>query len=225
MMTPVRLALPRVGARRAVMATLGRVTGGPGEEQRAESRSSDRLLAARLAAGEPEALTEAYRQHVGLVFGMCRRVLHDDALAEDVTQEVFVHLWRHPERFDPRRGTLRSWLGLLAHHRSVDRVRQESRRTRREVGSDVPAGEEREVDEVLAAAWVSDRVRQALDQLPAEQRQAVVLAYWGERSYRQVALELGLPEGTVKSRVRLALRRLHALLAAEFSDKDTPAWT
>jgi RNA polymerase sigma factor (sigma-70 family) len=188
--------------------------------------TTERELAARLMAGDSDALAEAYRQYAGLVFGVCRRVLHDEALAEDVTQEVFVLLWQSPERFDPARGTLRTWLGLLAHRRSIDRVRAESRRSRREMRGETPAsvGGEVEVDNYLTAAWLSGRVRAALDKLPAEQRKAVVLAYYGGRSYRQVAAELAIPEGTAKSRLRQALGKLDTLLRAELTDQDTPAW-
>ncbi len=186
---------------------------------------ADRTLAARLALGDPAALAEAYRTHGGLVHGICRRVLRDSALAEDVTQEVFTHLWERPERFDPSRGTLETWLGLLAHRRSVDRVRAESRRARIESRVDVAEPVGTETEDYLTVVWMSTRVREALDLLPEEQRQVVVLAYYGERSYREVAKELGLPEGTVKSRVRLALRKLDALLREELCEQDRPAWT
>jgi RNA polymerase sigma factor (sigma-70 family) len=188
----------------------------------------DRVLAARLVGGESDALAEAYRLYAGLVFGVCQRVLRDDTLSEDVTQEVFVSLWQFPDRFDPARGSLRAWLGLLAHHRSVDRVRAERRHTERQLESHASAPRrydgEHNVESDVSAMWLSDRVRDAIAKLPAEQREAIVLAYFGDRSYRQVALELGVPEGTVKSRVRLALRRLDALLSSVLSDLDSPAW-
>jgi len=180
---------------------------------------------ARLAAGEPDALSEAYRQYAGLVLGLSRRVLRDETLAEDVTQEVFLFLWQHPERFDGSRGSLRSWLGLLAHRRAVDRVRSESRHTARDARSEPMDSITSDVDDYLHANWLSGRVRDAIDKLPSEQRQAIVLAYFGDRTYRQVAVELALPEGTVKSRVRLALRRLDALLRSDLSDQEAPAWT
>jgi RNA polymerase sigma factor (sigma-70 family) len=186
---------------------------------------SDRVLLARLMAGEPEALAEVYRRYVNVVFGVCQRVLRDERMAEDVAQEVFVFLWRCPERFDPSRGSLRAWLGLLAHHRSVDRVRVENRRSQRELQVEASELVVDHIDDEVAATWLADRIRAALEQLPDDQKQAVVLAYYGDRSYRQVAVELGIPEGTVKSRVRLALRRLSTLLGSDFSDQDAPAWT
>ncbi len=210
------------------LGTLGRVAvdaEDPWEGSRSRSVDSDRVLTARLTARESEALAEVYRRYVGLVLGVCRRVLHDETLAEDVTQEVFVFLWKFPNRFDPSRGSLRAWLGLLAHHRSVDRVRAENRRTRYEEQVDVSASAGHDVERDVTATWLSDRVRCALDKLPSEQRDAVVLAYYGDRSYRQVAVELDIPEGTVKSRVRLALRRLDTLLRSELADQDTLTWT
>jgi RNA polymerase sigma factor (sigma-70 family) len=207
------------------LGTLGRVAAEAGEARVVPGAvESDRVLAARLIARESEALAEAYRQYAGLVLGMCRRVLHDETLAEDATQEVFAFLWRFPDRFDPSRGSLRTWLGLLAHRRSVDRVRSENRRIRKEEQFDVPAPAVSDVENLVTATWLSDRVRHALERLPSEQREAVVLAYYGDRSYRQVAMELGIPEGTVKSRVRLALRRLDTLLRSELSDQDNMAW-
>jgi len=176
-------------------------------------------------ARESEALAEVYRRYAGLVLGVCRRVLRDETLAEDVTQEVFVFLWNFPDRFDPSRGSLRAWLGVLAHHRSVDRVRAESRRTRYEEHLDASASAGHDVEQEVTATWLCDRVRCALDKLPSEQKEAVVLAYYGDRSYRQVAIELDIPEGTVKSRVRLALRRLDTLLRPELGDQDTLTWT
>jgi RNA polymerase sigma factor (sigma-70 family) len=184
----------------------------------------DRRLAARLMAGDPEALAQAYAEFGGLVLGISQRVLRDERMAEDVTQEVFAFLWEHPERFDPTRGGLRSWLGLLAHRRSVDRVRTEARRTRLEALADAPRNEDAEGDDRLTREWISSRVRVALDRLPAKQREVLELAYFGGRSYREVANDLALPEGTVKSRVRMALSRMHDLLSAQLSEEELPAW-
>ena len=188
----------------------------------------DRELAARMVAGDAGALREVYDRYAGLVFGLARRVLCDDALAEDVTQEVFVSVWQQPERFDPTRGSLRAWLGVLAHRRSVDRVRREVRRTRGEARVEVPEtalGCDLDVDDALAREWLADRIRAALEQLPVEQREAVMLAYYGGRTYREVAVELEIPEGTAKSRLRLALAKLDEILKPLLSGQDAPAWT
>jgi len=190
--------------------------------------TDDLTLAARLVAADEGALAEAYERYAGLVYGLARRVLADEAMAEEVTQEVFVYLWEHPAKFDPTRGTMRSWLGVLAHRRSVDRVRVEARRSRREA-SVAPVGQvtdaQNEVDDELSRAWLAGCVREAIDRLPPEQREAVMLAYFGNRTYRQVATELAIPEGTAKSRLRLALAKLDDLLRPSLTDQDTPAWT
>jgi RNA polymerase sigma-70 factor (ECF subfamily) len=185
---------------------------------------ADRSLAARLAAGDPAALADAFREYGGVVFGVCRRVLRDARMAEDVTQDVFVFLWQHPERFDPERGSLRAWLGLLARARSIDRVRAEERRARREEASGPVVGRD-DFDDAVAVSWLSSAVRDALRQLPAEQRDAVVLAYYGDRTYRQVATELDIPEGTAKSRLRLAMAKLNTILSAQLAEAETRAWT
>jgi RNA polymerase sigma-70 factor (ECF subfamily) len=178
----------------------------------------DRLLAKRLAAGEEAALAEAYDLHAPLVYGLAQRVTDSRSAAEDITQDVFVYLWSHPERFDPDRGSLRAYLGVIAHRRSIDVLRSEGRRSRREV-ADAAAGARLEPSRQRPEAAVEDdiaaRVRRAVGKLPDQQRQAVSLAYFGGHTYRSVATELGIPEGTAKSRLRLALTRLSDLLAAE----------
>jgi RNA polymerase sigma factor (sigma-70 family) len=185
----------------------------------------DRALAARLATRDEAALADVYRHYAGLAFGVARRVLRDDLLAEDVTQEVFTYLWEHPERFDPSRGSIKAWVGLLAHRRSVDRVRLETRRSRSEAKLAGPQAIDLGTEQDLDAGWISERVERALASLPDEQRRVIECAYYRGRTYRQVAEELGIPEGTAKSRIRLALSRLNELLGAEIADDEVPAWT
>ena len=152
-------------------------------------------------------------------------VLRDELLAEDVTQEVFTYLWEHPERFDPSRGTLKAWVGLLAHRRSVDKVRAENRRARSEARTLDPPSVEPTAEHDLDTQWICAQVRRALETLPPEQRQVLVCAYYGGRTYRQVAKQLSIPEGTAKSRIRLALARLNEILRAEITEEGVPAWT
>ncbi|HET6794525.1 MAG TPA: sigma-70 family RNA polymerase sigma factor [Acidimicrobiales bacterium] len=171
----------------------------------------DGLLAARMAAGDEEALAEAFERFGALVYGLARRVTGDSSVAEDVVQEVFVALWKRPDRFDPERGSLRAYLGVQAHRRAVDAVRRDTRRSQREVrqfdgGSCAGHGDP------LDAAMVTEVVKEAIGRLPAEQRRVVELTYYGGRSNREVASFLGIPEGTVKSRLRLAQSKLGTLL-------------
>lgn len=177
---------------------------------------------ARLCAGEEAALGELYDQYASLVFGLALRVIGERRAAEDVCQDVFLYLWERPEVFDPERGSLRTWIGTLAHRRAVDHVRREEarrRRTAREAARRATA--EPDVDELAVALVSAERVRAALDVLPEEQRVAIHLAYFGGRTYRQVADELGIPEGTAKSRLRLGLRRVAAALTPD-DDEATP---
>ena len=177
---------------------------------------SDPELVGIISSRQPNseaALEETYRRHGDAVFGLALRVLHDRLLAEDVAQDVFLSLWRKPERFDPNRGKLRTFLLTMAHSRAVDRVRSEqSRRTREErehlkVVRSVPSIEDEVIDMHMA-----EYVRGALDTLSIDERRAIELAYFGGQSYRQVAVTLQQPEGTVKSRIRSGMKQLGRVL-------------
>ncbi len=176
---------------------------------------SDAALVVSIARWDQDALAEAYRRHSGAVFALARRVLDSAAQAEEVVQEAFVRLWTRPERFDPGRGSLRSYLLTEAHSRSVDLIRSESARRRRQdrasqrsVVADYDV--QREVDDVI----VAEQVREALQGLSDGEREAIELAYFGGYSYREVARQLGQPEGTIKTRIRTGLGRLRAGLTA-----------
>jgi RNA polymerase sigma-70 factor (ECF subfamily) len=175
---------------------------------------SDAALVMRISRYQQDALAEAYRRHAGAVFGLGRRLLSDSALAEEIVQEVFLRLWNQPEKFDPARGRLRAYLLAQCHGRSVDRLRAESSRRRREerdvrrtaeAGYDV----EHEVWDLEVASIVKD----AMVKLPSEERAAIELAYFGGKTYREVAVVLEQPEGTVKSRIRSGMRRMRTELA------------
>lgn len=177
----------------------------------------ERELRARLGAGDELALAEAYDQFSPMAYGLAVRVTGDRSAAEDVTQEVFLHLWQRPAAFDPDRGRLRTWLATMAHHRAVDHLRRAGVRERYAARAAV----EREPtpppnpEEAAVAAAVAKRVRVAVDELPDAQRTAVLLAYFEGRTFRQVAQLTGVPEGTAKSRLRLGLRRIAARLHSE----------
>jgi RNA polymerase sigma-70 factor (ECF subfamily) len=169
----------------------------------------------RLTARDPRALTEMYDQFGSYVFGLAARVIGDRRAAEDVTQDVFLQLWERPDAFDPERGRLRTFVGTLAHRRAIDLVRREEARRRRgarDAASVLPIPD---VDELAIAIVTAEHVRAEVEQLPTEQRAAIELAYFSGRTYRQVAEELGIPEGTAKSRMRLGLRRIADALAAK----------
>jgi len=169
----------------------------------------------RLAAGDESALNEVYDQYASFVYGLALRVIGDARAAEDVSQDVFVAVWQRPEAFDPERGSLRTWLGTLAHRRAVDYVRREEARRRRSERDASRRASVPDVEEIAVALVTAERVRDALDLLPDEQRRAIQLAYFGGKTYRQVAEVLGIPEGTAKSRLRLGLRRIADALEAQ----------
>jgi RNA polymerase sigma-70 factor (ECF subfamily) len=178
--------------------------------------ASDASLVVSIGRWHEEALAEVYRRHGSAVYGLARRVLGSNNLAEEVTQDVFVDLWRRPERFDPERGALRTFLLTKAHGKAVDIIRSEAARTARE---------EKNARETVASgydldryAWdlaVADRVKLAVESLPGEERRAIEMAYFDGRTYREVAAMLGEPEGTIKSRIRSGLRRLREALSAQ----------
>lgn len=175
------------------------------------SQSSDASLVVAIGRWHEDALAETYRRHGGAVYGLARRVVRDTGIAEEVVQEVFVRLWTTPDRFDPERGSLRSWLLAQAHGRSIDRLRSDSARRQRE---------ERDAQQTAAAgydvereAWdltVADRVSEVMGNLPTAEREAIELAYFDGYTYREVAKLLNTPEGTIKSRIRAGLKRLRS---------------
>lgn len=177
--------------------------------------SDDDLIRA-VTAGEQPALGEIYRRYAGAVWAVAKRVCNDRVLAEDVSQTVFTDLWRRPGRFDPSRGRLRPWLVAQAHARAVDTVRSETARQRRQdrEGHLAPVAEP-DVESAVHAAALSDDVRKAVDQLRDDERQAIVLSYFGGHSYRETAEMLGAPEGTVKTRIRRGLLVLRQALEAQ----------
>jgi RNA polymerase sigma-70 factor (ECF subfamily) len=192
-------------------------------DARTEVRSSvtvqarDRALAERLVAGDELALREAYRAFAPAVYGLALRVATNDAIAEEVVQEVFVRLWQHPDRFDPARGPLRAYLLAMTHSRAVERVRAEESLRRRHESASREALRETPVPDpvnLLVDKDVSEAVRTALAELPESQRVPIEMAYFEGMSYRQVALALAEPEGTVKYRIRCGMQKLRTALRA-----------
>ncbi len=178
-------------------------------------QASDATLVVSIGRYHEDALAEVYRRHAGAVFALSRRLLSDRTLAEEIVQEVFLRLWNDPDRFDPQRGSLRSYLLAQCHGRSVDLIRSESSRRRREEKELTLAAEagydlEREVWDMA----VGDRVKSAMRDLPDGEREAILFAYFGGHTYREVADLLDTPEGTVKSRIRSGLKRMRGELTA-----------
>ncbi|GIU88423.1 MAG: RNA polymerase sigma factor SigK [Acidimicrobiia bacterium] len=175
--------------------------------------ADDAALASAIAGRDQDALAECYRRYGGACLSLARRVLGDRTLAEEVVQEVFVRTWREPQRYDPGRGSLRSFLLAQVHGRAVDLLRAENARRAREerdARRDARPGLDLEREVVQLAE--SEAIRTALRTLSDGERQAIELAYFGGHTYREVAVLLEQPEGTVKSRIRSGLLRLRAAL-------------
>ena len=184
----------------------------------------DEALVQRVLQRDAEAFARLYDRHADLVYSVALRVLADPALAEDTAQDVFLRLWRTPQAFDPARGRFVSWLVSVARNRAVDEVRMRGRRRLREVGEnsnpeDPPDG--RAEDPQMAVQVQADRlaVRRALETLPEEQRRALELAYFAGLTQQEIAERLQQPLGTIKTRTRLALKKLRQALSAEI---ETP---
>jgi RNA polymerase sigma-70 factor, ECF subfamily len=173
----------------------------------------DAALAAAIVDRDERALAEVYRRHGPNCFALARRVLVDRTLAEEVVQEIFVRLWNQPERYEPARGSLRAFLVAQAHGRSVDLLRAETARRRREEREARERAEPTlDLEREIVALSEGATVRGALAALPDAERVAIELAYFGGHTYREVAALLEQPEGTVKSRIRAGMLRLRTAL-------------
>ncbi|CAN5253002.1 ECF RNA polymerase sigma factor SigK [soil metagenome] len=182
---------------------------------------SDADLVLRLVGGDSTALELIYDRYGRPAYSLARRILNDPTLAEDVVQEVFLALWREPGRYDRERGAFSSWLLAMTHHKAVDAVRREETLRRRRsraaeedeslIGS---AAEGPEVDDQVITTLQGDGVRKALLTLPAAQREALTLAYFGGYTQREVAALTGAPLGTVKTRMLAGMRRMREVLGS-----------
>ena len=176
---------------------------------------SDEAIVLLMALSDEVALAELYDRFGRIAWGLARRVLRDDALAEDAVQESFLAAWRTASRFVPERGTARTWLLTLVHRRSVDLVRREERRRADPIeAAGEPAGETGADDDALLRLE-RERVQAALAQLPDREREAIELAYYGGFSQSELADRLGTPIGTIKSTMFTGLARLRELLAEQ----------
>ncbi|HEX6819428.1 MAG TPA: sigma-70 family RNA polymerase sigma factor [Ktedonobacterales bacterium] len=185
--------------------------------------SEDVALVARLAGGNEEALGQLYDRYGLAVYSLAVRIVHDGATAEEVAQEVFVRLWRAAASFDPAKGKVLTWLLRITHNLALNEIRRQKSRPVAATSFDweVEGAQLADGDVSVDPAAVTglreqaEQVRRALAQLPETQRKAIELAFYGGLSQAEVALALGEPLGTVKSRIRAGMQRLGEVLRAQ----------
>jgi RNA polymerase sigma-70 factor (ECF subfamily) len=183
--------------------------------------SADGELIARIKNGDATGLDDLYQRYARPVYSLALKVLGDPSMAEDVSQEVFLKLWRQPQSYDPGRGALSSWLLSVTHNRAVDVFRRRRSREERSltdgdgIEETVPATVLDDLGELAALAETSAAVRRAMGAIPAQQRQAIEMAFFQGKTHMEIADELGEPLGTTKTRIRLGMRKLRQILEAE----------
>jgi RNA polymerase sigma factor (sigma-70 family) len=192
--------------------------------QRELAHLSDEALVALTARSDEAALAELYDRFGRLAYGLALRVVRDPALAEDVVQEAFLAVWRSSPNFVPERAKASTWILTLVHRRAVDLVRREQRRRAEPLAEEELESEHGADDEV----WLRlerERVRNALAALPDQQREALELAYYGGFTQSELADRLGLPLGTIKSRMFTGLSRLRDLLGNGDPSDEMEPWS
>ena len=187
----------------------------PTERSSGPGLTSEELLTKVAQQGDEAAFAMLYDRLAGPIFGMAHQVLRNRSHAEEVTQEVMIELWRTATRYSADKGKAVSWALTMAHRRAIDRVRSEQAATNRETKAMFEAGQSTPFDEVAESAEHRDeraQVRACLDRLTELQRQSVTMAYYQGQTYTEVATNLGVPTGTVKTRMRDGLIRLRDCL-------------
>jgi RNA polymerase sigma-70 factor, ECF subfamily len=177
---------------------------------------ADEDLVPLMARGDAQAFEAIYERHAGAAYSLAYRMVGARAVAEDVTQEAFLNLWRSGAHYDRARGSVRTWILGIVHHRAIDALRRTSVHARRR-SEDETAAERLEaperVEEDVARRDEAAIVRSAIESLPADQVQVIELAYFGGFTHVEIAEMLGQPVGTVKGRMRLGLKKMREALA------------
>lgn len=203
-----------------VFLSMSQSTGSAAGEARSEEPNWSECIR-RVAAGDREALSELYDQSSPFVYGLALRILRNRADAEEVTLDVFTQVWRSAKTYDGRRGSVLAWLATLARSRALDRLRA---RAPWDWRTELDEAEQHRAERpAREAGWLAEQrllVEGALAELPLEQRDLIELAYFAGFSHAELAARTGLPLGTVKTRIRLAMMKLRELLAPEI---DGPA--
>jgi RNA polymerase sigma-70 factor, ECF subfamily len=172
---------------------------------------ADAAVVARVAEGDAEALRDLYERYGRIVYGLSYRLTRDPQLAEEATQDTFVTLWKRAGAYDPQRAKVTTWLFVIARNRAIELVRARTRVPEPQEGVD-PGGEDDDPADLAQVADEAERIACAIAELPESQLEVIRLAYFDGLSHGEIAERLGQPLGTVKSRIRLGLERLRALL-------------
>ncbi|MBX5478621.1 MAG: sigma-70 family RNA polymerase sigma factor [Pyrinomonas methylaliphatogenes] len=180
---------------------------------------SDAELVRAIAQGDERALAAFYDRYASILFGLLLRILNDRSEAEDVLQEVFLQVWQEAERFDGARGRPFTWLVTIARSRAIDRVRARNSRDRKEMQASRSSWSETdEITQQLSRTEEREIVRRALAEIPEEQRDVLLLAYFEGLSQSEIATRTGAPLGTIKTRMRAGLRRLREILREKITE-------
>jgi RNA polymerase sigma-70 factor (ECF subfamily) len=189
-------------------------------------RLADEDLMTRVDDKDSDAFEVLYERHGGAAYSLAHRIVGEPGLAEDVTQEAFLSIWRSKARFDPARGSVRAWALGIVRNRAIDALRSAARPAPKLDRDDdslldaQPAVERTEAEAIRRET--AGRLRQALGLLPREQSQVIELAYFGGFSHSEIADMLGAPLGTIKGRMRLGLEKIRATLAEGMAEEDAP---
>jgi RNA polymerase sigma-70 factor (ECF subfamily) len=175
---------------------------------------ADGDLLVGVKAGDAAAFALLYDRHSRAAYGLAHRILGEATAAEDVVQEAFLTVWRQAATYGPERGTVRAWLLAIVHHRAIDHVRRRSYREERQQALDAVADPPDSADtwEQARQSVEGQRVREALEHLPPDQRRSITLAYFGGYTHDEIARLLGVPLGTVKGRLRIGLQKMRGYL-------------
>ena len=181
---------------------------------------SDQELLGLIAMSRREALEVLYTRYSGAVYSLAMHMLRDLGAAEEVTQDAFFNVWRRASSYRPERGKVTSWLFSIAHHRVIDEIRRRRRRDQMQSSYDVdlisrPSDDLGDPVKYAALQMQRSEIKEALSTLRPEQRDVVVLAYFGGLTHSEIAKRLEQPLGTVKTRMRLALKKLRDVMNVE----------
>jgi RNA polymerase sigma-70 factor (ECF subfamily) len=174
----------------------------------------DSSILRSIQRGEQDGVAALYDRYAGVAYGLAYRITNDATAAEDVVQDAFVSVWKQAQRFDPERGQVRSWLLTIVHHRAVDVVRRRANRPERALpdGPDAFIATHGRPEEIAEWTLEAEAVREAVSRVPEDQRQTIEMAYFLGMTHAEIAEKMGVPLGTVKSRLRIGLEKMRDYL-------------